>query len=135
MNNKLIWQVADIYQKGYDFSILLNPEFGKEMLESKLSRESYERIQELPKELMDFKSNPEPYIFHEDTCFLRQINLDSGNGKWLSLENVLCGTKPDLKKIIKYSTHNFDYMTNSSDVLTMIGLFDLYISYSEHLRR
>ncbi len=58
-------------------------------------------MQELPKELMGFKK-PDPYIFHEDTCFLRQINLNVGDGKWLSLTDARDGAKPDFNKPVKY---------------------------------
>ena len=133
MDNKIIWQPQAIYQSGYDFGILLNSEFAEEMFNSELSREKYQRMQELPKKLMGFR-NPEPYIFHQNTCFLRQINLNAGDGKWLSLDDACGGLKPNFNKLIKYSTHNFDYKTSSSNVMTLMGLFDLWVEYSELLK-
>ena len=91
---------------------MLNSEFAERMFNSGLSKEKYQRMQELPKELMNFK-NPEPYIFHDNTCFLRQINLNAGDGKWLSLDDACGGTKPNFNKPVKYSTHNFDYRTST----------------------
>ncbi len=122
MDNNIIWQPCSIYQPGYSFGILLDKEFAKEMFNSKLSPENYQRMQCLPKELMGF-TNPEPYRFHGDTCFVRQINLHVGDGKFLSLENACGGAKP-----------NFDYRTSSSDVLTLMGLFDLWVEFSECIR-
>jgi len=133
MINKLIWQPQSIYQQGHSFGILLDPEFAKEMFNSELSSERYKQMQNLPKKLMGF-TKPEPYIFHEGTCFIRQINLDPGNGRWLSLEDACGGAKPNFEKPIKYLTHNFDYRTTSSDVLTLMGLFDLWVEYSEYLK-
>ena len=78
MKNQIIWQPQGLYQPGYDFGILLNPEFAKEMFNLKLSRKKYQKMQKLPKELMGFKK-PDPYIFHKDTCFISQINLNAGN--------------------------------------------------------
>ncbi len=124
MDNQIIWQPQALYQQGYDFGILLSSEFAEKMFNSELSKEEYKRIQELPKELMNFK-NPAPYIFHKDTFFLRQINLNAGDGKWLSLDDACGGAKPNFDKPIKYSTHNFDYRASSSDVITLMGLFDL----------
>ena len=133
MSNQIIWQPQYLYQEGHGFGILLNPEFAEEMFNAELSREKYRRMQELPKELMGFQ-NHEPYIFHENTCFIRQINLNAGDGKWLSLDDACGGSKPDFNKPIKYSTHNFDYRTTSSDVVKLMGLFDLWVEYSALLK-
>ncbi|MBU2104807.1 MAG: hypothetical protein KKF67_03470 [Nanoarchaeota archaeon] len=133
MSNQIIWQPQKLYQPGYDFEILLNSEFAEEMFNSKLSKEKYQRMQKLPKELMGFQ-NHEPYIFHENTCFIRRINLNAGNGKWLSLDDACGGAKPDFAKPLKYSTRNFDYRTSYSDVVTLMGLFDLWVEYSGLLK-
>lgn len=133
MENPIIWQPHAIYQPGYSFGILLNPEFAREMFKSKLSRENYQKFQELPRKLMGFPKL-EPYIFHKDTCFIRQINLEAGDGKWLSLDDACGGAEPDFDKPIVYSTHNFDYKTTSSEVVILLGLFDLWIEYSNLLK-
>ena len=133
MDNQIIWQPQTIYQPGYGFGIVLNSEFAEEMFNSELSRKKYQKMQGLPKELMGFR-DPEPYIFHENTCFLRQINLNAGDGKWLSLDDTCGGAKPNFNKPVKYSTHNFDYRPSASDVLTMMGLFDLWVEYSDLLK-
>ena len=134
MNNPIIWQPLHLYEPGHSFAILLDPKFAETMLNSKLSIEKYKRIQELPQELMGIKIS-EPYRFHKDTCFLRQINLNAGDGKWLSLDEVCAGTEPNFNNPIKYSTHNFDYRTTSSDVVTLMRLFDLWVEYSNVLRK
>ena len=126
MANQIIWQPQKIYQPGYDFDILLDSEFAKEMFNSELSQENYQKMQELPKKLMGFQK-PEPYIFHKNTCFIRQINLNAEEGKWLYLDDACGGAKPNFDKPIKYSTHNFDYGTYSSDIVTLMGLFDLWV--------
>ena len=133
MENQIIWQPQSIYQPGFSFCILLNPEFAREMFNSKLSSKNYQRMQELPKKIMGF-SKPEPYIFHKDTCFIRQINLNAGDGKWLSLEDACCGAEPNFDKLIKYSTHNLDYRHNPEDTLTLMGLFNLWIEYSKYTK-
>jgi len=133
MSNQIIWQPQALYQPGYSFGILLNPKFAEEMFNSKLSREKYQIIQELPRELKK-KKKQDPYIFHENTCFIRQINLNAGDGRWLSLDDACGGAKPNFNKPINYSTHNFDYRTSSSDVVTLMGLFDLWVGYSELLK-
>ena len=132
MGNQIIWQPKDLYQSGCSFSILLDPTFAKEMFDSKLSEEKYQKMQELPKKLMSFKY-PDTYVFHEDTCLIRRINLYPGNGQWLSMDDVCGGVNFD--KPIKYSTHNFDSRISSSDVTTLMGLFELWIEYSELLKK
>ena len=133
MGNQIIWQPQGLYQSGYSFGIILNPKFAEKMFNLELSEDKYQKMQELPKELMGFKY-PDPYIFHKDTCFIRQINLNAGSGKWLSLDDACGGAKPNFDKPIKYSTHNFDYGTTSSDVMILMGLFDLWVEYSKLLK-
>jgi len=134
MDDRIIWQPQGIYQsEGYSFSILLDPGFAKEMLESKLTKENYKRMQDLPRRLMNFP-RPEPYIFHEDTCFVRQITLHGGDGKWLSLDDACGGKVPDLSKPVKYSTHNMDCRTTAAESVILMGLFDLWIEYSAFLK-
>ena len=134
MANRIVWQPQELYQPGYSFRILLDPNFAKEMFEAELTREKYERFQKLPKELMAF-SNPDPYRFHPDTCFVRQINLSVGDGKWLALDDAGGGAKPDFKRPVSYSTHGFDCKTTSLDVVVLMGLFDLWIEYSDILKK
>lgn len=134
MTNQIIWQPQRIYQPGYDFAILLDSKFAEDMFSSTLSKDKCQKMQQLPKELIGFK-NPDPYIFHENTCFLRQINLDAGDGKWLSLDDACHGAKPNFNRPVKYSTHNFDYRTSSSDVMTLIALFEIWVEYSEQLKK
>jgi len=130
---ELIWQPKYIYQPEWnDFQILLNPKFAEEMFNSKLTEQKYKMIQDLPKNIMGFR-NPDPYFFHKGNCFLRQITLHGGDGKWLALDN-LGGRNPDFNRPIKYFTHNLDYRPSASDVKTLMGLFDLYVEYSELLK-
>ncbi len=131
MSNQIIWQPQNLYQPGYNFEILLNPEFARQMYESELTRENYQEMQDLPKKLLGFEK-PEPYIFRGNTCLVSQINLDAGAGRWLNLE-ATPDTKPKFDKSVKYSTHNFDTAC-SSDVLTLMSLFDLWVEYSELIR-
>ena len=133
MEDRVIWQPLSIYQPGFSFDILLDTEFAKETFDLKLSRKNRESVQQLPGRLMNFEK-PEPYIFHKDTYFITQINLNAGDGKWLSLDKALMGRDPDFDDPIKYSTHNFDYRTTSADVLVLMGLFDMWVEYFETMK-
>jgi hypothetical protein len=132
MENQILWQPQALYQPGHSFSILLHHEFAREMYDSALSVEKYTRMQSLPKELMRFSAS-EPYIFLKNTCLISQINCDGGEGRWLSLDDALGGAEPDFRKSLSYSTHNLERAT-SSDVVTLMGLFDLWVEYSGLLK-
>ncbi|MBD3361991.1 hypothetical protein GF358_04345 [Candidatus Woesearchaeota archaeon] len=129
MSERIIWQPTSLYGESYNFRVLLDPEFAREMCSSKLTRENYQNMQNLPRKLMNF-SGSDPYIFHEDTCFVRQINVRAGDGKWLAVDG-LEGRLPDFSEPINYSTHNIDY---PSEALDLMRLFDLWIEYSDLLK-
>ena len=127
MNSSLIWQPRSMHQSTNEFGILLDSRFAKEMLERKMSKEGYQRMFKMPKEF-GIIEQLNPYIFHEDSCLLRQITIKDGTGKWLALETMF-GEIPGFDKPFKYSTHNFD-RAKDSDVKTILSLFDLYVTYS-----
>ena len=133
MEHALIWQPVYLYQEGNDFGIVLDHAFAREMLDTELPRDAYRRIQELPGELMGFR-DPEPYTFHANTCLLREVNLSAGDGKWLSIEHAAGGAVPALDRPLRYATHNLDYRPSASDVTTLLGLFDIWVSYAELLK-
>jgi len=128
MSNRIIWQAKNLYQPGYGFDILLNPEFAKEMFDSELYQKNHKRMQELSKEFIN-TSITDPYIFHKETCLIKQINIP-GDGIWLSLENQI----PNFNKPLEYSTHNTNYRYSPSDALTLMKLFDLWVEYSKELK-
>jgi hypothetical protein len=132
MTNELIWQPFGLYQQqgNYDFGIMLNPEFARKTINAILSQTVSARIQKLPEEYFGFKGI-EPYIFHENTCFVRQINVHGGDGKWLSLDNCCGGSFPRLDEPVKYSTHNLDYKPCSLDQVNLMRLFDLWVEYAD----
>lgn len=132
MSNKIIWQPGGVYQPGYDFNIILNAEFAKKTFNYSLSQKKRTQMLALPRELMGFEHS-EPYRFHEDTLFLRQVNIQPGHGKWLSLDDAFGGAAPDFSKPVKYSTHNFDFRTSSFDVITALSLFEIWAEYSKIL--
>jgi hypothetical protein len=133
MEKKLIWQPYSVYQPSYDFGILLDPAFAHEMFSAKLSPENRQRIQEFANEQIKERGyNPrEPYYFHENTCLVRQFNIDGSAGKWLEIEDQH-GREPDFEDIIKYSSHNLDC---PHDAYALMMLFDLWVEYSQIIKK
>lgn len=132
MERKLVWMPYGLYQPTHDFGILLNPGFAKETYRSKLPEEKRTKFQKLASELIKGEKYHElnPFIFHEDSYFVRQINIDAGNGKWLAVDG-LYGRKPDFRHIISYSSHNLDTIFDQS---YLTRLFDMWVEHAEILK-
>lgn len=131
---KVIWQPVAIYQPSMEFGILLDRDFSKDMLESKTTQENQDRLQKLANEyiMKRFKLiHLNPYIFREDSCFVKQIHLGS-NGKWLCVDTTYDRIPTDVHKgLIPYLSHNID---NSIDAYGLIALVDMWVTYSKILK-
>lgn len=132
--DNIVWQPTHLHQPHHDFKIYLKSDFAKEMLETTITHEIERQMNEHGKGLLKRLgySSSSPYIFHEDTALVTQLNLDAGRGTWLSL-NTHFGALPDLSKeeFIVYDTHNMD---TSSDTKALLALFDMYVYYSKLLK-
>jgi hypothetical protein len=133
-NKEIIWQPLFVFPPKYDFSVHLNNNFARQMIEAKIPNEMQRRMNEIASEgLKGFNiSHLEPYVFYRDSCFVQQINIGM-NGTWLAagmnIENFL-REKKDLDAI-EYSSHNVD---NLHQAFALNTLFDKWIQYSDVLR-
>ena len=132
--DNIIWQPTHLHQKHHDFEILLSRQFAGEMLEVILTQETNRQINDMGENIAKrFQYlTSSPYRFHENSAFVRQINLDGGRGTWLALEEQY-GRVPDLtkKEPLRYTTHNMD---SSFDTLGLLCLFEQWIYYSSILK-
>ncbi len=133
-NDNIIWQPTHLYQEHNSFEILLSRQFAIEMIEVTLSPKIQNRMNELGEEIAKRFRYGElsPYRFHEDTAFVRQININGGKGIWLALEGQF-GNAPDptITRPLKYTNNNMD---SSFDTLSLLCLFDQWISFAETLK-
>jgi len=133
-SDDIIWQPTHLHQEHRDFDILLSRPFAREMLETTLTPETQQKMNEFGLNVLKrFKYNvSEPYRFHERTAFVRQIICNGSKGTWLELEGQYGGI-PDLSKTkpLTYKTHNMD---SSSDTLVLLCLFEQWIYYSQTLK-
>ncbi len=132
MLEKVIWQPE--FFSGFDFGISLDYSFAREMIISKFSPAKRDKINGLGnEELKRFKVFwKNPYLFHEDTCFLSQVYIGE-NGKWLStdyrtIENLL--GKEQQSEPIKFHSHNMD---NYKEAYVLMKLFNQWVHYSDIL--
>lgn len=127
----VIWQPKNIRcDSGLD--IILDYEFAKDASSMKITQEQADRFQELPKELIRFTNEPEPYLFYRGTFLLDQITIDGGKGVWLSLQdryNISGVTGNQEHRPFEYSSHNFDFGPSNHYVLTALKLFDIWAEY------
>ncbi|MBI2110005.1 hypothetical protein HYT58_02430 [Candidatus Woesearchaeota archaeon] len=131
--DKIVWQPIALHQPSYEFGIILDETFAKEMVKTNLSQESQRRMNDLGTEVITrFGHNwTIPYIFHENTAFVSQFSLGV-NGVWLALDNWYDLLKiPENKDPIKYSSHNVD---TSSQAYSLMALVDFWVEYAETLK-
>ena len=132
--DNIVWQPTHLHQPHHDFEILLSRPFAKEMLETTLTPEAQRQMNDLGTEVLKrFKAScSSPYIFHENTAFVRQFTLNGSKGTWLELDGQY-GQAPDLSKPepLKYTTKNMD---SSFDTLGLLCLFEQWIYYSSTLK-
>ncbi len=132
--DKIVWQIVDIYQSGPAFEILLDRSFAKEMLETKIGSKHQRRMNELAEETLEDLDYSRPhYLFHEDTAFVRQINLDAGRGTWLVIAGQQ-GRIPDFskKEPLQYITHNID---SYYDTIGLLKMFDRWVANADTLKK
>jgi len=130
VHNRIVWQIQGLSQTSFDFHVLLNRSFAKEMLEIDF-RKGQVRMNSLGESLIKkskYYNESSPYIFEGNSALVRQINLNSGQGIWLALEGQF-GQIPDLSRPepLRYTPNNMDSI---HDTVGLLKLFDLYIFYS-----
>jgi len=127
-DRKLIWQPEGIRQSTSQFKIRLAGDFALETLQM-IGTDYRVRFQEMAEEISRPRgcSNRNPFIFHEDTYFARQINLGTG-GTSLTVDD-LAGKTPSGKDLI-YTFHN----ATEKDAITAMKLFELWVDYKDATR-
>lgn len=127
----LIWQPVKISDPHHDFEILLNTEFARRMYEKTLTLKQQQRYNMLGEEFLKkyIGYQPSPYLFHENTAFVRQFSINGGNGQWLELEGMF-GELPNLyqKEPLVYTSKEMDSIT---DAYAIWGLIDIWVKYSK----
>lgn len=132
---KIIWQPNGLYHPGYDFGILLDRQFAEGMLETKITLDKQNRMNEMANETMKrFGAHGTfPLVFHEDSALVTSFNLGE-RGRWLVMDDdskLFLLNKTDKERCISYSSHNVDY---SSDAYALIALVDQWVEYSGIIR-
>ena len=130
----LIW-TPHLYG-GRSLEIHLDQNFARSMISSQAPPGNQKRLNDLATgDLKRFGLHHlDPYSFHEDSCFVKQIYLGS-NGVWLAtskfeIDKLLRGTS--LEKPIKYEPHNVDHAINC---YLLMSLFDRWVEYSKFLKQ
>ena len=127
--SNIIWQ--PYISSAQEFNVSLDVKFAKKMISAKIGAEHQEAMNKLGRyEFKKHNFTQNPYLFHEDTAFVRQIYIGS-NGVWLAtnltmMESLLEDDK-DLKEV-KYYSHNAD---TSSDKHVLLALFSKWIEFSD----
>src|SRR3989338_2243666 len=114
MRGKIIWQPH--FGPKCDLSVDLDRFFAREMIDARILLTKQNRMNQLASEqLKRLNENLlEPYIFHEDSCFVSQFNLGY-NGVWLAADGVRDLIQPrEEEKPIKYYSHNVDTYSSIS---------------------
>ena len=119
----------------YDFSIYLDRNFAREMIQSKCSDEIQKNMNKLANsELNKLRINwSSSYMFHENSCFIDQFSIGQ-NGVWLSLDRSTIDdliTEKDSSKPIEYTSHNVD---DPKQVYALMKLFSKWIEYADNLK-
>ena len=129
---RIIWQPTSLYQPGFDFEILLDSEFSKEMIKTNLSQDAQERMNGLGTDLTTRLGQRwlTPFTFNGNTAFVSQFSLGQ-NGVWLAVDDYFNTSSSDDQKPIKYTSHNVD---NSSQAHVLMALVDLWVSYADTLK-
>lgn len=133
--NKIIWQPNGLYEKLHnEFSISVDKNFAREMLETKISREVGQKLNRLGSELMGV-NGLDTFQFFEDTALVNQFYLGE-NGLWLALDirEDLIKDKltSDCNKPLTYYSHNSNNISQAFDLLKVV---DFYVQYSEIIKQ
>jgi hypothetical protein len=134
MIEKIIWQPVGLYQPGHSFQANLDREFAVDMANTTISKNTQNAMNKMGSECYKGYgfSTYKPYLFHENTGFVRQINLKAGDGVCLAVSD-LYGKAPDMSsdRPLVYDTHN---VSNLDDKIALLSLFDNWISYCDILK-
>ena len=129
---KIIWQ--PILNARYDFTVHLDRDFAKEMINAHIHADRQTKMNQLGKEeLKELNVNwLTPYLFHKDSCFISQVYL--GEGVWLStkyttIDGLLEGE--EITKPVDYHSHN---VRTSRDAYILMALFDKWVNYADALK-
>jgi len=130
--DEIVWQ--PVFSGSYEFAVLLNPGFAKQMLTTPLSRERQDSMNKRAAEdLKNVRINClSPYQFRNNSCFVSCINLGY-KGLWLSTDNSTVESllkNKELPDVVKYHAHNAD---TSFDAFHLMAMFSLWIQYSDVL--
>jgi len=131
LNEKIVWQPTSIYQPTYEFGILLDRKFAREMLEVTLSEKYRNRLNEMANETLQRKGEKwvDPLRFYENTALVTNFYIGN-NGTWLELENPL-NVKENISQSnepLVYTSHNVD---SSREAIALMALVDQWVTYSD----
>jgi len=117
-----------------DFGIYLDEDFAKEMIQSYISTERQNKMNELGNdELKIFEINwLNPYMFYKNSCFITQFYIGQ-DGAWLSTNHQSVDEliRGESYKPIQYNSHNID---TTKQAYVLMRLFDKWIEYSDVLK-
>lgn len=133
MIDKIVWQPYGLWGHSYDFGVLMDEDFAREMIRLELPEGRQTRTNELGNdELQRREINwKNPYQFHENTAFVEGFYLGM-NGVWLAIESYT--TREDLLKDegkgspIKYFSHNVDTLKQRN---ALLNLMDMWVHFSD----
>ncbi len=116
----------------YDFSVSLDRDFAREMIQAQIPPNRQEAMNNLGDEVLRGLEThwSNPYTFHKESCFINQIYLGQ-NGVWLATDTTLDEVLERSSKPIEYHSHNVD---NSKQAYTLMTLFGKWIEYADILK-
>jgi hypothetical protein len=125
MDDKTVWQPTALYQPGYEFGILLDPDLALRMLSTELDSRTKENLKKLGLEtIVRMGYNyPEPYLFYGNSWLVQEFDIGN-NGKWLSLDSSQ--RLDNIRIPLKYSSHNVD---TSKEAYALMALVDRWVEY------
>lgn len=126
----IVWQPKCLYQNSSNFKILLNSNFAKDMLESKLEDEVRYGLNKIAEELLNkrgFISN-EPIIFYGDSLLVEKLDFGENSSSLiletnLNLESFLFNRK----KPLEYFSEKVNSVEQRE---ALMSVFDLWTDYS-----
>ena len=130
MIDKIIWQPS-FPCDGWDFVVLLDRNFARDMAGLHITPENQRKINELANKELKRKGINwlNPYNFLEDSYLVTCFNIE-GNGCWLStsesdLTRLLAAKE---NRPLKYETHNCRFQSQQS---ALQKIFDTWIRYAD----
>ena len=132
IENKLVWQPILSPPIGTEFQIILDRKFALGMLNSKITFENQNSMNNTAIELLEnLKIKTKPYVFYENSCLVKTFQLFA-NGAWLTGHNLTedALNENNHKPVIYYS-HNIE---RSYQVLELISAFSLWVDYADNLK-